>query len=464
MYQKSIETIANALSLTWSGKGDIIPTGVQFDSRMVKPGDLFVAIRGHRVDGAAFIPQALEKGAVAIVAPANCNASEAGAHIHCNDGTLFIQELARWMRRFFDGPIVAITGSQGKTSTKDLLTHILMQEHDLVVTAENQNNELGLPLTLTRLTEETSAVILEMGMSGFGEIEFLAELARPTHAIITNIGMVHAELLGSQAGIARAKTELLKYLPKNGTISVRDNDYKWILPYIDECDAEFLWTGDICRFPNQYHAEAEDVLLKQESVQFVYKDNKKCFFPVTLSYAGRHFIENSLLVISMALSLGVQPNVIQKALAAARPLSKNRMEKIIDGDMLILNDCYNANPASMQATLEVLAGYAPRQTFACLGNMYELGQYEVSGHHAVGEAVVREGINGLVTVGDLAKLIADAALDVGMPEAQVWSVDNNNDAIKILKEKMSSDAVVLVKGSNSMNMIDIVNGLISGAE
>lgn len=464
MYQKTIETIANALSLTWSGKGDIIPAGVQFDSRMVNPGDLFVAIQGNRVDGAKFVPQALEKGAVAVVAPAECRVPDAIAHIHCNDGILFIQELARWMRGFFDGPIVAITGSQGKTSTKDLLTQILMQEHDLVVTAENQNNELGLPLTLTRLTEDTSAVILEMGMNGFGEIDFLAELARPTHAIITNIGMVHAELLGSQAGIARAKTELLKYLPGNGTISLRDNDYEWLLPYLDECQAEFLWTGDVCHVSEQYHAEAEDVLLSRESIQFVYKDNKTRSFSVTLSYAGRHFVENSLLVISMALSLGIQPKVIQEALASAHPLSKNRMEKIVEGDMLILNDSYNANPASMKATVEVLAGYAPRQTFACLGNMYELGQYEVTGHRAVGQAVAHEKISGLVTVGSLAKLIANAALDAGMPESHIWSVDNNEDAIKILKNNMLSDAVVLIKGSNSMNMSEIVNGLIADAK
>lgn len=464
MYQKNIQDIADSLSLTWSGKGDIIPNGVHFDSRLIQPGNIFVAIRGNRVDGADYIPQALERGAVAVVAPEKCNVFQAKAHIHCDDGTWFIQELARWMRHFFDGPLVAITGSQGKTSTKDLLTHVLKTSHNLVVTAENQNNELGLPLTLTRLTEQTTAVILEMGMSGFGEIDFLADLARPTHAIITNIGLVHAELLGDQGGIARAKTELLKYLPKNGTISVRENDRKWLSPYFHECDAKFLWTGCTHTVQESYWAEATDVVLGQESVQYRYKDSDSRDFLVSLPYAGWHFVENSLLVVSLALSLGIDVISIQGALADAHPLSQNRMEKISIGDQLLLNDCYNANPASMQATVSVLAGYAPRQTIACLGNMYELGPYEVSGHRSVGKVVAQKKITDLVTVGDLAEMIADAAMEAGMNADHIWKTNENSEAIAVLKKRMSPGAVVLIKGSNSMNMMEIVDVLSMNGE
>ena len=321
MYKISIDKIAKDMGLAYEGPENIIAQRVVFDSREVAPGDLFVAIRGQRVDGHQYIQKAIEAGAVAIASEEPIASKNVGC-VHIEDGQKFIQQLGLWCRNHFNGPVVAITGSQGKTSTKDLLAQVCQQSHQVVVTRENQNNELGMPLTLTRLNEDTEILIVEMGMTGFGEIDFLCQLAHPTHAIITGIGMVHAEFLGSQQGIARAKTELFKYLPQDGAVALREKDCALIAPYLKECQAEVIWCGD--------ETEGGDVIsrhvsLKQESSAFDCCMGRETI-SLTLPFAGRHFVDNALLVTAIARAIDISNIDIQNGLGSAVSLSSSRME------------------------------------------------------------------------------------------------------------------------------------------
>ncbi len=460
MFRLSIDAIARTLSLNYTGDGAIIPTGLHFDSRLIQPGDIFVCIRGNRADGADFIDSAIKNGAVAVVAPAQVQVKGA-AHIQSEDGALFMQALARYLRSQYHGPVIAITGSQGKTSTKDLLRQVLSSEHHLVVTEGNQNNELGVPLTLMRLSEKTTCLIVEMGMSGFGEIDFLCDLIQPTDAIITNIGIVHAEHLGSREGVARAKTELFKYLPVSGMVALREKDRALVQPYLEELKATPVWVSvdDIGSQEGQT-AQGEALHMKDGALDFIYTDSQGHRFPVHLPFYGRHMAENALLLIPLALKLGLAPEIVQEALRKAQVLSKNRMEKIHAGQALILNDSYNANPESMMATLTVLKDYAPRPLVAVLGNMYELGPYELSGHQEVGKKAAELNIDYMITVGHLAEYIGEAARQAGMDKTRIFMVSDNHAALTVLKNlTVPEDAVYLIKGSNSMHMHEIAEAL-----
>lgn len=453
MYNIAISEIAKELGFAYKGPKDILVERVVYDSRNIEKGDLFVAIRGARVDGHQFIEKAIAAGAVAVVVDAaHALEREDIGCIVAPDGEAFIQALGKWCRARFDGPVVAITGSQGKTSTKDLLAQVCAVSHAIVVTKENQNNELGMPMTLTRLNEETQILIVEMGMQGFGEIEFLCEIAPPTHAIITGIGMVHAEFLGSQEGIARAKTELFKYLPENGAVALRAKDRALVAPFLDECKAKVLWCGDETE---EAEVQSKNTVLGQNQVAFDF-DNTFKTFHIDLPFAGRHYVDNALLVTAIACALDISKEDIQNGLGHAVPQSSNRMDMHeMDGGKLLINDCYNANPDSMMATIDVLAGYKPRPTIACLGNMYELGQYEHEGHAKVGQHLANKQIDWLICLGTLAETIGVSAIKEGMNPERVFFVDTTKQVAILLREYAKDEAVILVKGSNSMRMTEI---------
>ena len=458
MYQVPIEQIAKERGLRYQGPAGKIIRNVVFDSRQVGPDDLFVAIRGQRVDGHQFIKQVIDAGAsVVAVDAAHSFEDEKTGCLIVEDGQKFIQALGKWCRMQFHGPVIAITGSQGKTSTKDLLAQVCGQSHQVVVTKENQNNELGMPLTLTRLNENTEILIVEMGMTGFGEIDFLCQIAQPTHAIITGIGLVHAEYLGSQQGIARAKTELFKYLPQSGTVALRAKDRELISPYIHECAANIVWCSDET---GDGDLISKNVSLEADHSSFDCQADATSFH-VDLPFAGRHFVDNALLVTAIARAIDISVTDIQNGLGSAVSLSSSRMEMhpLLDNRLLI-NDCYNANPDSMMATLDVLAGYKPRPTIACLGNMYELGQYEYEGHAKVGRHLAELGIDGLICLGNLAEIIGENAIAAGLPSSRVYYVDTNKQVARILEEHAPKDAVILVKGSNSMKMVDVYQAIL----
>lgn len=461
MYQMSLEALASNIGYQYYGPHDVTAQAVVIDSREVKPGVLFVALGGEKNNGHHFIEHALQAGAVGVVVSEQ-EFLEQPKHVGViyaeAGGAHFLQALARFWRAKFTGPVVAITGSQGKTSTKDLLGQVLQEEFHLVVTKENQNNELGLPLTMTQLNEDTDVLLVEMGMDDYGDINFLSDIARPTHGLITGIGLAHAERLGSQEGIARAKAELIHHLPEDGCLVLRSIDTPWLEGFLEDSPAPVLWC---CRDEQcvDGHADyvATDICQSSDASSFTCKvASDGAVFDMQVPFAGAHYIDNTLLVIAMARSLGVSVEKIQHAVANAHLQSSNRMAyHLLSDGRLLINDSYNANPDSMKATIDVLARFAPRQTVACLGDMRELGPYEQSEHQKLGKLVAESGINRLITVGQIAQEIANGARMAGMPDKYLHVCADNTCAAETLHAIMESGAVALIKGSHGVRMDEI---------
>ena len=239
----TIAEIAQALNYPYLQNGDGIVTGVSIDSRAVNKGDLFVALAGEQTDGHNYLAQALEQGAAGVVISREDAIAEYGLqnYIFAEDGAVFLQTLAHWLRQNTEIPVIGVTGSTGKTSTKDFLAAVLTSLGDVVVTKGNHNNELGMPLTICRLEEDTKAMVVEMGMRGLGQIDFLCNIAKPKYGLITNIGKTHCELLGSQENIAQAKCELLAHIPSDGMIALNSSDRALIAPWRDTCKGRIVW-------------------------------------------------------------------------------------------------------------------------------------------------------------------------------------------------------------------------------
>ena len=451
MLRMTAAEIAAALGYKITNENAEIITTVTCDSRKVEQGSLFVALVGEKSDGHDYLAAAYAGGAAAAVVSRDVQAPAEMALIHVGDGLKFLQELAALVRNNIKADVVAVTGSYGKTSTKDLLGGIF-GGYKSCISYGNNNNELGLPLTLCRASEDTKVVVTEMGMRGFGQIDFLCRIARPKYAIITNIGTVHSELLGSQENIAKAKCEILPFIPKNGAAVLNWQDKKFLEPYLKDCQGEIIWYN--CHEP-QNGACAADVNLTAEksSFTFLWGEYK---FPITLNIAGEHNVVNCLSAIVVALKIGVPIADIQSGLAECA-LSGMRLkaEKAKNG-ALIINDSYNANPEAMRGALQVLSMYRDKKKIAVLGDMYELGAYSRQGHEMTGRAVYENKCEMLLTVGELAKDIAAGAVKAGMPADRVFCFDANRQAADFLKNNVDKNCAVLVKGSRGMQMEEIV--------
>lgn len=442
------------------GNSQLYPKGVAIDSRKLQAGELFFALSGSQTDGHAFLGQAREKGAVAAVVTRLLeidDSLEGFPLILVTDSEKALQQLAIAQRKIFQGPVVAITGSTGKTTTKDMLSAILMERGEILSTIGNYNNQLGLPLTILALQKEHWALITEMGMRGLGEIDFLSVIARPTHGIITNIGHTHQEILGSVERIAQAKAELISHIPITGVMALNYHDKTLLKPWLSNLRCPVKW------FSLEPPADlwVEKIRINEE---FGYDYNicsKEGSFPVSLSIPGRHNIMNSLAPAVIARQLGVPWQDISRGLSKTR-LSAMRLETITISklDVTLINDAYNANPASMSSALEVLRNMAgDGRAIAVLGDMYELGDYAPEGHRLVGEKAKEQGVAYLITVGKQAHQIAQGANDANLPTELIKSCQNNQEALFYLKDILQPGDVVLIKGSRGVKMEEIVSGL-----
>ncbi len=444
------------------GQSGLEVAGVQIDSRRVKSGDLFAALKGEQTDGHNYVFKALTEGTAALVEKTWAESNQAflppgRALVAVSDPQAALQQLAKRYRQKFALPVIGVSGSSGKTTTKDMIAAVLAEKLVVHKTRGNFNNELGLPLTLLGLEAGHQAAVVEMGMRGLGEISFLASLAKPNVGVITNIGTTHMELLGSQENIARAKGELLQMLPADGT-AVLNGDDPW---------CRRLGEGLICRVIyyslNDPKADltAQDVTPWGErgiSFRASYLNQTA---EVLLPLPGRHNAYNALAAIGAGLSLGLDLESCARGLRNLQ-LTGMRLE-ICPGlrGSRIIDDTYNANPASTRAALEVLAGQsAGLPKVAVLGSMFELGPEEENGHRMVGSfAAGIPGMAYLVTVGELARLIARGALEAGMEEQRVFSFADTAEASNFLRQSLPPDAWVLVKGSRGMKMERIVQEL-----
>lgn len=449
--RESINEIAQALGYTWKQTTDEVVTGIAIDSRTVKHGDLFVALRGEKSDGHQYLQQAIAKGAAAVVisAPEKVDLEQYANYILVPDGVVFIQQFAHWLRGKINIPVIAVTGSTGKTSTKDFLAALLAPLGSVVVTQENHNNELGLPLTICQLEDDTKALVLEMGMRGLGQIDFLCRIAEPDYGIITNIGKTHCEMLGSQENIAQAKCELLPYINENGIIALNQNDSVLLQPWLSACAGKILWYNANSQ---QGDLWADHIQQLETGIQYVLHWGSQQQ-QIQLQVQGVHNVSNSLAAIAIAHSLGVGWEEIGPCLQRAK-LTGMRLDITTNADgITIINDAYNANPDSMKSAISVLMQRSGKRKIAVLGDMYELGRYEAESHREVGLAAAKERVDYVIAVGQLGILIGEAAKEAG---CLVDWAENNNQAIQLLQQYLQRGDVVLVKGSRGMHMEQIV--------
>lgn len=442
--------------LRMSGLADTF-AGVSTDTRTLQPGELFVAICGERFNGHAFLEQAKAKGA----AGALVEEAVPGTHrgnvrfgdwhiIEVTDTQYALGQLAQHHRRRFRIPVVGVTGSAGKTTTKEMTAAILEQGRHVLKSQGNFNNEIGLPLTLFTLDESHQAAVLEFGMRGRGQIGYLAALARPTVGIITNIGITHLELLGSQQEIALAKAELLDEMPATATAVLPARDE--FFPLLREhAKGPVVTVGDTedCDY------RVSDVTLGDGGCAHFTLHGPNLELPIALSAPGHHQVWNALAAAAAALTAGATPDDVQAGLAAYQPL-KGRMQAVrAPRGFTVIDDTYNANPTAMRATLEFLAQVPGGRKMAILGDMLELGPAERDIHREIGRYAASLGINALIAVGELGKEYAAGAGDVAQ-----WFPAHASAAAAALAILQPGD-VVLVKGSRGMRMELVVEKLVA---
>jgi len=432
--------------------------GVSTDTRALQPGELFVALRGERFDGHTFLERARELGAAGALVEdpgpgvrRRTMASGPWCIIETTDTLYALGQLAQCHRRRFDLPIVGITGSAGKTTTKEMTASILAQGRTVLKSQGNFNNEIGLPLTLFTLTATHQAVVLEFGMRGRGQVGYLAALARPTVGIITNIGLTHLELLGSQQEIALAKAELLDEMsPDSIAILPRDDDFFPLLSA--HARGRVLTVGLDDR--SDYWVSTS--LLDDEGCVRFTLQTPEGSIPVRLSVPGTHQVRNALAAAAAALCVGATPQEVRDGLAEYQP-GKGRMQMLrAAGGYQVIDDTYNANPAAVRATLEYLVQMPGTPKIAILGDMRELGPTERELHRELGRYAMELGVDALLAIGELGREYVTGASDA---RAQ-WYPDHAA-ATAAARSLLTPGAVVLVKGSRAMQMEQIVAALVA---
>lgn len=422
-------------------------TGVSTDTRTVKKGDLFIPLVGDKFDGHDFIHQAIENGAVGIVfSHKDMVVPEHITAIVVTDTLLALQDLARFHRQRFTIPVVAITGSNGKTTTKDMTAAVLSNQFHVLKTEANYNNEIGLPLTLLQLTHEHEVAVVEMGMRGIGQIRQLANIALPTIAIITNVGETHLELLGSIENIAAAKAELLEVIPESG-LSILNGDNVYVREMAKGVKSRVLLFG-----LEEGDIKAKDIHMKTQSIDFVCHTARDAF-SVEIPTTGKHNVYNGLAAIALGMELGMTFNRISSGFNNfnASPM-RLYIEKF--GDYLVVNDAYNASPMSMEAAIDTMVEVAEGRKVAVLGDMLELGSIAVAAHENIGKKLAQCHIDIVVTVGELAANIASKASACGI--GHVVACSNHEQAQAELKQVLQPGDTILIKGSRGMRMENII--------
>jgi UDP-N-acetylmuramoyl-tripeptide--D-alanyl-D-alanine ligase len=426
------------------------------DSRAVRPQALFFAIKGERTDGHLYLKDVFDKGAAAaIVEKGHPYLKELsdydGQLIEVPDVIDAMQKVATWYRGKFDIPVVAVTGSSGKTTTKDMVRDVLLQSFAVQANPGSFNNEIGLPLTVLGLTPEHQVLVLEMGMRGLGQIKALCEIAKPGIGIITNIGVTHLELLKTEENIFAAKTELLEAIPEDGLCILNAQD-RWTLRAKEKCRAKALTYG----FSKEDTIHAENLVqMGTDTVfQVYYMDqHMRCQLPLL----GEHNVLDALSAMLVGLSIGMDLDSCVRGIENL-VLSDKRLkyEKGIKGS-IIINDCYNANPDSMKASLGILEKHEGRRV-AVLGDMLELGTIEHEAHRMMGELAADQGVALLVGIGPLAKDIVAGANS--RKEGMAVHFEDNPTAATYLIEHIEDGDTLLFKGSRAMKLEEIIERIL----
>ena len=415
---------------------------VTTDSREVRPGCIFVAFPGEKFDGHDFAAKALEEGALCVVVNHPVEGVPAEKAVLCPDSYHAMMVLGANYRSQFHPKVVGVTGSVGKTTTKQMTYAALSGFGETIKTEGNQNNELGLPRTMFRIGRDTEYAVVEMGMSHRGEIERLSRCARPDVGIITCIGVSHIGNLGSQENICKAKLEICNGLPEGAPLVLNYDDpflRKAVLP----AHVRPVWfslsdeNADVC---------ALSIRQETDGMSFVLEDQEHGTFVVNIPAMGRHNVANALAAYCAATRLGCDPRGVIKGLSNFE--QTGRRQKVVDSEgVTVIEDCYNANPDSMKAALAMFKDFPCKRRFALLGDMLELGDISRAAHEEVGRQAVENKVDYLVTYGEQAKRIAVVAAAKGLPTLHA---DTYAQAAETLLNKMQPGDALLVKASRGM--------------
>ena len=443
------------------GKESAFFQGISTDSRTVAEGELFIALKGSRFDGHHYALEALKKkaGGVLIeeerVGDIRWNGHRSKAVIAVKDTLSALGDIAQNWRRKYPTPVVALTGSNGKTTTKEMIANCLETTFPVLKTRGNLNNLIGLPLTLLTLSEKERVVVLEMGMNVPGEVRRLTEIAEPNVGLITNIQKVHLEGMRSLERLKEEKGELFRKMRRDGTIIVNQDDPRVV-------DLASAYPGQKITFGIEHAAEvmAKEIWLRgEEGTSFTLILEGEAI-EIHLRLLGRHFVANALSAVAVACLFGVEIKQAKEALEDFRPFAM-RMEIIpLKGGMTLINDAYNANPNSMELALETLVEVKGKgRAIAVLGDMLELGEFATEAHQQLGQKVSELSIDFLLTLGEEAAALVESAIRHKFPLERTKVVESHSEAASILREMVRDGDWILVKGSRGMAMEKIVEAL-----
>lgn len=429
------------------------------DTRKILENDVYVGLKGENFNGNEYYEEALRKGAkVAIVSGIEIPKEKLEQYkdktiIEVDDSLIAFGKIAEYKRSLYNIPVIQVTGSVGKTSTRDIIANVVRTKYKTLQTEGNLNNHIGLPTTLLKLKDH-EALVVESGMNHLGEISYLGEITKPTIAVITNVGTAHIGLLGSRENILKAKLEILENLKPGGTIVINnDNDMlnKWAKE--DKLYKKYTFGID-----EESDVMAYNIKIGNKSSTYNVKINNE-EYTVNVPVSGKHFVYNSLCAIAIGNLLGISPENIIKGIETFS-LTKNRMEVVkVKDNLTVINDAYNASYDSMKPAIEYLKELPAKRKIAVLGDMFELGEFSEEIHRKVGIEVVTHKIDILVTVGKLAKYIAEEAKYLRMPEKNIISLETTEEASEYLNKILQKDDAVLLKAAHGMHFSEILKSI-----
>lgn len=432
--------------------------GLVLDSRQVQEDVLFVATVGERVDGHSFIPEVYKKGALAVICE-KAPEQPAGPYILVESSLQALKDLAAWYRRQLTVKVVGITGSVGKTSTKEFISSVLSQKYQVLKTEGNYNNEIGLPLTVFKIREDHQVAVLEMGISDFGEMHRLSRIAKPDIAVITNIGPCHLENLGDRKGVLQAKTEIFDYMDETGRICLNGDDD--MLALVGEVKGHKpirfgLGGQDLKTDQKPLQVYASDIIslgLFGSTCTIHYEDKA---LSVTVPLPGLHMILNALAATAVGNLLGLSGEEIRAGIEAVKPTG-GRSNIIRHEKYTLIDDCYNANPVSMRAAIDLLSTADTRRV-ALLGDMFELGEREQALHYELGAYAATGKVDALICVGKLSAHMYQGAREASFPGTLLY-YETRDALIAALPDLIKTKDTILIKASHGMGFEQVVKAL-----
>ncbi len=439
-----------------TGNENIVCKEFSKDTRTIKEGDIYIGIKGENFDGNVFWKEALDNGAIGVIVQGievdkqDIEKYQDKVIIEVEDTLQALYKLASYKRDIYNVPVIAITGSVGKTSTKDLVSNVVVQKYKICKTIGNNNNNIGMPFTILNAPNDIEAFVLEMGMNHFGEIHLLSEIAKPTICIITNIGTSHIGNLGSRENILKAKLEILDGAKNPYMVINNDNDllHRWYEENKDKINIKTYGINE------KSDIQAKEIQLHEDGSEYqIHLNNKEEKIKVLVG--GEHFVLNSLCAITVGELLNIENEDIKKGIETFS-LTKNRMEVIqLKNGIKLINDAYNSSVESVKASLAYMNCVKANRRIAVLGDILETGKFAKQLHEEIGKTVCENQVDILICSGQNAKYIAESARENGFDERNIYYFEKKDEIIDLLKQTIQAEDVIVFKASNGMRFFDI---------